>query len=278
MGCARLSSLALSLAVCLFGAGAMAEAPQRVVSMNLCTDQLAMLLAAPGQLVSVSRIASDPQSSAMADEARAYPANAGRAEEIYLLQPDLVVAGTFSDPVTVDMLERLGVSVVRFPLVTHLEDVPKLLRQMGEVLGRETVAEARAAAFTGQLDAWRDDVAKQPRAALYYANGYSLGDKTLAGQILAFAGFRNVAEEEGLERGGRLPLERLVMAAPDLVVSGTKYPGASRSEAILDHPAFQALPGRSDGRALADRDWICGTPYVLNAVADMRSLRQDMTE
>jgi iron complex transport system substrate-binding protein len=34
----------------LFAAPA-AAAPARVVSMNLCTDQLAMLLAAPGQLV-----------------------------------------------------------------------------------------------------------------------------------------------------------------------------------------------------------------------------------
>mgnify|MGYP006999250795 CR=1 FL=1 len=48
-----------------------ATPPARVVSMNLCTDQLAMALAAPGQLISVSYIARDPRASAMAEEALA---------------------------------------------------------------------------------------------------------------------------------------------------------------------------------------------------------------
>ena len=47
-------------------------APLRVVSMNLCTDQLAMMLADEGQLISVSDIAIDPNMSPMAEAARAY--------------------------------------------------------------------------------------------------------------------------------------------------------------------------------------------------------------
>src|SRR5690606_9543877 len=86
------------------GAG---EPPRRVVSVNLCTDELAMLLAAPGQLVSVSHIAHDPLSNPMAAAARAYPANYGRAEEIWLLEPDLVLAGEFTAGPVVAMLRRL---------------------------------------------------------------------------------------------------------------------------------------------------------------------------
>ena len=55
-------------------------APRRVVSINLCTDQLAMMLAAPGQLVSVSQLAGDPHSSAMAE--------AGEASEAPLFKED----------------------------------------------------------------------------------------------------------------------------------------------------------------------------------------------
>ena len=47
-----------------------ASAPERVVSIDPCTDQLALMLAAPGQLVSVRHLATDPRSSAMAEEAR----------------------------------------------------------------------------------------------------------------------------------------------------------------------------------------------------------------
>ena len=86
--------------------------PQRVVSMNLCTDQLAMMLAAPSQLLSVSFLASDPQASVMAEDAKSYEANYGRAEEIYLLDPDLVLAGSYTNPATDDILRRLNVPVV----------------------------------------------------------------------------------------------------------------------------------------------------------------------
>ncbi|PKP83954.1 MAG: ABC transporter substrate-binding protein, partial [Alphaproteobacteria bacterium HGW-Alphaproteobacteria-2] len=76
----RLSSAALALLAALGsapGAAADTPPPARVVSINVCTDQLAMLLAAPGQLLSVSHLARDPYSSAMAAEARAWPANRG---------------------------------------------------------------------------------------------------------------------------------------------------------------------------------------------------------
>ncbi len=66
--------------------------PMRVVSINLCTDQLAMMLAAPGQLVSVSHLATEEQSSSMVDEARAYPANRGQVEQVFLMQRSLLLA------------------------------------------------------------------------------------------------------------------------------------------------------------------------------------------
>jgi iron complex transport system substrate-binding protein len=70
-----------------------------------------MMLAAPGQLVSVSHLATDPRSSAMAAEAAAYPATHARAEEIYLMDPELVLAGACTAKATVGMLTRMGIEV-----------------------------------------------------------------------------------------------------------------------------------------------------------------------
>ena len=69
---------ALWVAAALAAAPAHADAPRRVVSMNLCTDQLAMLVAGEGQLLSVSPLSADPRGSAMADVAAGYPLNHGR--------------------------------------------------------------------------------------------------------------------------------------------------------------------------------------------------------
>ena len=252
------------------------DAPRAVVSMNLCTDQLAMMVAGAGQLRSVSYLAFDPRGSAMADEAQSYQVNHGLAEEIYLMQPDLVIAGRFSTRATVDMLERLGVPVAIFDPAYGLDDVRDRLVKMGEVLGREDTASALIADFDKRLDALRVEIGERPTAALYYANGYTSGDRTLAGQILFAAGFENAAVKAGFASGGILPLEVLAMLEPEALITGRRYPGASRSQDILDHPVVQSLrEGRASG-TIADRDWVCGTPFVLRAIEGLSEVRHDM--
>jgi len=251
---------------------AIAQAPERVVSINLCTDQLAMLLAAPGQLVSVSNLAQDPRSSVMVEEARAYPSNQALAEEVFLLKPDLVLAGTFTARATVSMLERLGIPVVSFPPTSSLADVRQGMLDMGAVLHRETAAAAMVARFDADLARLgQAPAAPRPTAATYAANGYTPGANSLSADIIEAAGFEHLARALGLTQGGFVPLEALILAAPDLVVLGDTYPGNSRAEEILSHPALTALPG---GRQiLEDRDWVCGLPVVVNAVARMRLAR-----
>jgi len=245
--------------------------------MNRCTDQLAMLVAAPGQLHSVSYLALDPRGSAMVEQAATLQINHGLAEEIYLMQPDLVIAGRFSTRATVNMLERLGIPVVVFDPAYGLQDVRDRLEQMGAVLGRETDAAALIAEFDQRLGALHVERATRPTAALYYANGYTSGDRTLAGQILVAAGFDNAAVQAGFASGGILPLEVLAMLEPEALITGRRYPAASRSEEILDHPVVHALrETRSEG-SITDSDWVCGTPYVLRAIDGLADLRQEMT-
>ncbi len=252
------------------------DVPRRVVSMNLCTDQLAMLLADEGQLISISDLALDPRSSAMVDEAAAYPVNNGLAEEIYLMRPDLVLAGRYSALATVDMLRRLGIRVEQFDPATSLDQVTERMSRMGKLLGREDVAADQIARFDQRLASFRDGISPRPRAALYFANGYTSGDQTLAGDILSAAGIINIAAELGLVSGGVIPLESLAMAAPDTVVTGQPYPGASRSEEILSHPVVGALQAGRPSTSMNAQDWLCGTPYVLRAIDQMAGLRREV--
>ncbi|MEY4695596.1 MAG: hypothetical protein RIT14_24 [Pseudomonadota bacterium] len=247
--------------------------PARVVSVNLCTDQLAMLLAGPGQLISVSHLALDPLSSAMVDQARDYVINRGAAEQVYLLHPDLVLAGTYTAQASVDLLRRLGVDVVQVPPAESLADVAAQMRLVGQALGRAAEGEAMARDFEAGVAALRHDGA-MATAAVYYPNGYTAGAGTLSDEILALTGFRNVGAEAGMTGGGVLPLERLVMAGPDLVVTSTPYPGASRAEEILVHPALQAIREGAAEARLTDADWVCGTPYLLRAIRGMAEARR----
>ena len=270
---ARLSKAAL---LALAMPGAAVAAPERIVSINLCTDQLTMLVADPSQIASLSFLATEPQSSAMVEQAAGFPVNYGRAEEVFLMDPDLVLAGTFTTPATVTMLRGLGFRVEQIDAVRDVDGVADRLREIGRLVGQDARAEALAKAYEDDLATLRADIRERPRAALYYANGYTLGDKSLAGQILLAAGFDNVATEAGFS-GGVMPLELLVTLMPDLVVEGQRYPGASRSEAILDHPALAALSDARQGDTISDSDWVCGTPFVLRAVRELAERRRALT-
>lgn len=269
------------LALCIaggLGLPAAAETPpQRVLSMNLCTDQLAMMLAGPGQLISVSFLARDERASVMAEQAKAYPVNHASAEQIFLNRPDLVLASSHSPPATVQMLQRLGIRVEVFPPENSMADIRANLLRMGTVLGREDRAQAIIARFDAELaQAALPAAGPRPVAATYAANGYSAGTTSLSGEVIRMAGFDNLADILGMSAGGNIPLEVLVMASPDLVITSEPYPGASRSEEVLNHPALSALKARATAQIVSDRDWICGTPYVLDSVARLRAIREAM--
>ena len=271
-----------ALATALTLGAPVAAGPQRVVSMNLCTDQLALMLAEPGQLVSVSWLSHGSAAPALAEATRALPANRGTAEDIFLLEPDLVLAGQFTTMATVAMLERLGVPVIRFPIEASLDDVPRALRAMGAALGTQDRAEALVAQFAADRAAIAAHVASlpdRPRAAIYQARGFSAGPESLSGDILDAAGLDNVAAELGLSWGGQLALESLILAAPEMLVTGrpdraATRPGHSEAEALLAHPALAALSSMARAAALSDRDWVCGTPHVLDAVARLIAARE----
>ena len=252
------------------GTPALADGPQRVVSINLCTDQLAMLLAAPGQLLSVSFLALDPTSSAMVEEAAAFAINHSQAEEIAFLRPDLVLAGRYSNALTLQMLERLGYELLLFDPETSIADIRTNLRKMGKALGQEPRAEALIALMDRDLAALAaglpDD---RPRAALYYSAGYTLGAGSLADDILTHAGLQNIAPSLGLSGGGTLPLEALVLAGPDVIVRGQSYEGYSRDEDLLRHPVLQHFLRPPRVALQTTPEWTCGTPQTIAVIEQL---------
>lgn len=274
MSVCRQSSKVLAL-IAVMASPAAADVPQRVVSMNLCTDQLAMLLAVPGQLLSVSHLASDPMSSTMVEEAKAFPENRGGAEQIFLLQPDLVLAGTYTSLASVSLLQGLGIEVLQLPPATSIADVAGHLRIVGKALGQEAKAETLATEFETALAKYRY-LGQSATAAMYYPNGYTTGEGTLSDDVLRLTGFRNIGAEAGVTGGGILPLERLVLAEPDMIVTSSPYPGASRSEEILMHPALLEVRARAAAARMTDADWVCGTPALLRAIEAMAAARAEV--
>ena len=241
-------------------------APQKIVSLNLCTDQLLMLLADPNQIVSLSKIVDDQNVSFLAERSAEFKKNRGDAEEIFMNSPDLVVAGLYTEKATVQILQSLGVRVEIFPIEKNFDDIIENIKKMGLLVGHSDRAKRMIDNFNVRLEELRSGISERPRAAIYSANGYTTGTDTLSGQILKTAGFRNITEEVGISFGGTLPLETLVMLKPDLVITGKAYLGHSRSEEILKHPALRPFKAITQ----TDAKWVCGTPAVLDAVEELQ--------
>ncbi|MTH97021.1 ABC transporter substrate-binding protein [Roseibium sp. RKSG952] len=263
----------LCLGLVVPNANAETEArPERVVSINLCTDQLAMLLADPDQLRAVSRLAADPSLSLMSGEADSLAVHSGSAEEIFRLKPDLVLAGTFTSRPTVNLLRRLGVRVEEFEPVRSFNDIAGHTRKLGAMLHREQKAEQLIKALKRDIETTNAAAGSQPQALLgsYGSNSYTTGAGTLENEIVRKAGYRHLGEELGLSGVSQLALETLILSRPDYLLVWDRYANAkTRATEILFHPALDARIGK-DRRILADnRYWICGTPLTAQGVSSL---------
>lgn len=252
------------LILALAPAWANADALPRVVSVNVCTDQLVMLLADPEQIVSLSQLSDDPRSSAMSDIAKSFEKNNGQAEMIAVQDPDIVVAGEYNDPNLIGMLESIGMATVRFPITRSLDDISSEIRQMGDLLGQEAKADRIANALEDELSRIRPPSATAPLAAFFLPNGFALGAGTLSHDILTAAGARNLSVELGFRGNGTLSLEQVVLNQPDLLIGAQGYDGFSLAEEMVTHPAVMSLPVLK-----TSVDWVCGTPNVMQAIADV---------
>ena len=121
----------------------------RIVSMNVCTDQLLIKLADPEQIVGLSRFSRDGWQSPVAGDARRFPVLSGGAEDVLVLRPDIVVASLFDKRSTRELLKAHGLHLAEFAVPRNLDEVKTQIREIGEIAGHAD----RAAAEIARLDA-----------------------------------------------------------------------------------------------------------------------------
>jgi iron complex transport system substrate-binding protein len=265
---ARSATLRLLLPFIALGlmAGPALAKPQRIVSLNLCADALVLRLADRADIRSVTWLARNPENSVVAAEAATIPVNHGLAEEVAALNPDLVVVGAFTTRATVALLRRLGLPILELGVPGTIDGIRAQIRQVAAALGVPERGEYMIAAMDARLAAIRVPAA-HPLAVVLRPNGFTAGRGSLVDEILARAGTRNLAAEQGLENYGQIPLETVALAGVQLLILNQAENSApSLGEALLDHPILAALPGLRLVRVPA-RLWTCGGPEVAEAAA-----------
>jgi iron complex transport system substrate-binding protein len=269
------------LAAALLSLPASAETPRRVVSFNLCADQLVLALADPGQIAGLSPYAADPALSVMADKARAFRRLDWQAEATIALQPDLVLVGPNDRSVTRRMLAAQGMRVAEVGFVTDLENARRQIREVAEIVGHKD----RGEKLIADLDAARARLAATPHmqhatGLVIERGGYTQGPSSLAAALLAEAGFKPPPGAPA-GYGGFIPLEKLLLLKPDFVFLKDPPSAPSDQGALyLTHPALRELYPEDRRVALPTRYTMCGGPaliaafdYLADALARLPSAR-----
>jgi iron complex transport system substrate-binding protein len=257
----------LTVAASAHGAGA--PRPTRIVSLNLCTDELVLRLADRQNIASVTYLAATSGASNVAGLARQIPVNHGLAEEIIPLDPDLVVAGRYTTRIAVALLKRTGIPVLDLDVPHTLAEVRAQYRRMGQVLGEEE----RAERIIGEMDGALASVpvrsaSARPRAMVFNANGYTIGKGSLTDEIITRAGMENLSATLGIDNYGQVPLERVVTSAVDvLILSSFGNAMPAMATEMLHHPVLEKMSDRMRITVVPGRLWTCAGPGNIEAVA-----------
>jgi iron complex transport system substrate-binding protein len=244
------------------------ERPARIVSLNMCTDELVLRLADPARIASVTWLSQDPRNANIAEAARRVPANHGLAEEVLGFKPDLVVAGAYTTRATVSLLGRVGIGVREFDVPRNLAEMKAQIAEMADALGEPARGQALLAAIEQRLEALAARRVDRPlRAIVLRPSGFTVGRGSLVDEILTRAGLVNIAAELGVESYGQIALETVALGGAEILILNETPDGPpSLAHEILHHPVIERLGDRLKLVALPSRLWTCAGPSVLDAI------------
>jgi len=258
------SLLAISLALAAPGAAASqgGAAPRRAASLNLCTDELLLLLAAPDQIVSVTHLAQQEAETPLWRQARRYRANDGSLLSVAPLRPDLVVTMGGGGRDRRRIAERLGMRTLDLPFAQSLGDVGDSIRRLALALGRPQAGAALLRRITMLL---KSRPAAGADTIWLGGGGRTVSASGLEAQWMALAGMRQRAM-----RGDRVSLETLMVAPPAILLRSDYRQGQySNGQRWLAHPAARRPLGAriiaTDGRR-----WTCMGPLLIDEIARLR--------
>jgi iron complex transport system substrate-binding protein len=257
----------LAIPLLLAGAGALWAAvpasapkapatPKRIVSVNLCADQLVLALADRGQIAGLTHNAADPELSAAAAKARGLPLLGNSAEQILAIGPDLVVGMPASRSAALAALPGRTYPLLDLDTADRLGQIYTSIRATAKAVGHADRGEALVAKMEREL-AGLPKPGRGRVAAYYQRRGYMTGTGTLIDELMTRLGLVNLAGKLGKPPLSQLSLEEMVAAQPDfLIVESATDTITDQGSEMLHHPALKNIPRISIPQAWT----VCGSP------------------
>lgn len=249
-------------------------APKRVVSFNLCADQLLLALADPSQIAGLSPYAVNPVLSVMTDKAASFPRLDWDAESVVNLAPDLVLIGPSHRP-THAMLGAMGMRIAEVDLISDLAAARRQAIEVGRLVGHPDRGEALARQLE-QAEARLVAAALNPQrtALVVQREGYKAGPASLVSGMLSIAGLKpprnsptGLGGFKSVEQGGFVSLEQLLVDGPDvLVLQDAPREAQDQGALFITHPALLERYKANRRIDLPERYTLCGGPPLVQGL------------
>lgn len=239
--------------------------PHRIVSLNLCADQLLLALADRDQIAGLTRNALDPQMSGEAAKAVGLPVLRNSAEQILAIDPDLVMGMPARRSAALGVLKSRAYRTLDLKTAETFAQTVASIRETAAAVGHPERGEALVAGMERALAALPRPGAGKV-AAYYQRRGFLTGTGTLVDELMGRVGLVNLAGKLGKPALAQLSLEEMVAARPEyIIVESATDRVVDQGTEMLHHPALRDIPRISIPQAWT----VCGSPAYVKAARSL---------
>ena len=244
-----------------------------IVSTNLCIDTLAVALIGAENLLAVSSVADDKKYSTIADKIKNTKKTSFNAEEIYSLNPSMVIASNFSSLKTRRALAKLGIKVELIEYAQSIDDLKRNINRMGTLLR----ATEKAKNLIQKFEEFPALVGLETnRTALQYsANKYLNGENSLINDIFLRAGFKRPQDLKKSPGGQFLSSEIILKAKPDLLLLDREQNSAPEDQNPAYHRSIYSPLAGLLTTHVSQKYWSCGAPEIIHLIKALAEINID---
>lgn len=263
--------------------------PQRIVSINLCTDELLMRLVPPERVVALTKHSANSEISTVAVSAKPIKKIQGNVEEVVACKADLLVGGRFSNKETLRFFQYTDVPVLVLDVPKNFDAIYDNIRKLARAVDedekgeaiiqdmQEELAELKREGdrylFSRRNQSSSETAVSEKKThihfnAIFFQSGNLVpGAETFENAIMEAAGLENVAVTLGIQDYGNLPLEKLIQAKPDiLILASDQTQNKTVRGEVLMHPAIQKALPNIKTVTIPSSLLNCGSPASVEAV------------
>lgn len=210
---------ALLALLLLLAANAHARRVERIVSLTPHLTELAFAAGAGSRVIGTVEFSDEP--AAARQIPRIGDAFRVDVERILALEPDVVLAWATGTPrATIERLRKLGLDVREFD-TQRIADVPRVVRELGELAGTSPIAARAAAEFDTAMSALKRRYAQRERLRVFLQVNtrplYTVNGRQIMSELLEACGGRNVFDDLN-QLAPQVALEAVIARNPDVII------------------------------------------------------------